>query len=145
MNALLRFLCAGLTLSLTACSSFERDWRQAGTSGSKAAVPERWEGRWTSAKHRGAGGRLRCVLQEADARQYRAQFRANWLLFTAGYTVPLNAERRGDELRLNGAQHIGGIGGGVYRYEGRVTRERFHASYHSSYDHGTFEMVPAAR
>ncbi|HEX8311645.1 MAG TPA: hypothetical protein VF614_10030 [Chthoniobacteraceae bacterium] len=141
MKTVVRFLFLALALSLAACSSFERDWRR--TSSSKDAFSGNWDGRWTSAKHRGAGGRLRCILTRVDARQYQARFKANWLAFTSSYLVTLQAEQRGGRLIFRGSHDLGALFGGVYRYEGEATAQRFTARYDSSYDRGTFEMSRA--
>src|SRR6187402_3569164 len=60
----LRLIVLSLAVSLTACSSFDRQWKEAATS----RTAERWDGRWTSAKHitgsgAPAGGRLRAVTE----------------------------------------------------------------------------------
>ena len=141
MNTFVRLFLAFLVLSLTACSSFEHDWRRTSTAGDNFAG--KWDGRWTSAKHRGAGGRLRCILTKVDARQYQARFKANWLAFTSTYAVTLQAEQRGGRLIFRGSHDLGALFGGEYRYEGEATAQRFTARYDSSYDRGTFEMSRA--
>jgi hypothetical protein len=94
-------------------------------------------------KHHGMHGRLHCLLTKIDDRHCRAQFRANWLAFTSSYTVVLKTSPADDGVRLHGTHQLRGIGGGRYRYDGKVTRSRFTASYDSSYDKGTFVMTPA--
>ena len=128
---------------LAGCASFDREWQAA--SHSRDPFAGRWEGRWTSTKHRGAGGSLRCVLTPHDARHYRGAFRAGWLGIHSSYTALLQAERRGRELRLRGGKDLGFLFGGIYRYEGRVTPARFVATYDSSYDTGRFEMARPAQ
>ncbi len=139
-----RAAALGILLVLSGCASFERTWTAHRVEGHDAFTG-RWEGKWTSAKHHTAsgaasGGRLRCILTKQDARHYEAQFRANWLSFASSYTVPLQAERHGGELRIRGEHNLGALLG-VYKYDGRVTPAHFHASYDSSYDRGAFEMV----
>jgi hypothetical protein len=142
-----RFLLVLLTgLTLSGCASFERDWRAAATSApGRDPFAGRWEGRWTSAKHRTAsgfaGGRLRCLLTPLDERRYEGRFKADWLIFASGYTTRFDVERRGGTLRLAGEHRMSPIFGGTYRYQGRVTPTRFTATYDSSYDHGTLEMT----
>jgi hypothetical protein len=135
-----RTLCLLFALLFAGCSSFEREWKRAATAPRGDVFAGRWEGQWKSEKHRGAGGRLRCILTKADERQYRAQFHAHWLMFASGYTALLDGERRGSELRLSGTHRLTGIGGGLYRYQGRVTPRAFTATYRSSYDDGRFQM-----
>lgn len=138
------------TLLFAGCASFERDWRAAerrpeirSVSGSDAFTG-RWDGRWTSAKHRAgsgfAGGRLRCLLTKVDERRYEARFKADWMIFTSSYRTMLEVEQRGAVLHLAGEHKLSEMFGGVYRYSGRVTADRFTATYDSSYDRGTFEM-----
>lgn len=137
-------------LVLAGCASFERDWKAAERrpelrrfTGSDAFTG-RWDGRWTSAKHRTgdgyAGGRLRCILTKLDDRRYEARFKANWMIFASSYRTVFNVQPRGRALHLDGEQKLSMFGGGLYKYEGYVTPERFTACYDSNYDSGTFEM-----
>jgi hypothetical protein len=143
----LRIVLAIAALGFGACSSFERDWREA--HGQRGTVRDpftgAWEGRWTSARHGSAekpvGGRLRCIFTPVDAETYRAHFKANWHGLATTYKVDFRTERRGGELRFGGEHDLGPLAGGVYRYEGLVTRARFESSYDSSYDTGRFEMA----
>ena len=144
MSVSLRVLCGGLTLVLAACSSFEKEWKQNRASRHIDPFAGRWEGRWTSAKHANAGGRLRCVLQPIDAAHYRAAFKANWLAFSSSYVMTLEAQRRGQQLHFQGTHRLPAMFGGVYRYHGRATSQHFRAQYDSSYDRGTFEMSKLA-
>jgi hypothetical protein len=134
-------------LLLAGCASFERDWKAAEHRSAFAksdAFTGRWDGRWTSAKHRTrdgyAGGRLRCLLTKVDDRRYEARFKANWMIFATSYRTVLGVERHGRELQLAGEHPLSSMFGGVYKYAGRVTPERFTATYDSSYDSGKFEM-----
>ncbi len=146
----IRLACFGAALLLGACSSFEREWKSAphGSAKKTAAKADSfggaWDGQWTSEKHRlpsgPAGGRLRCLFTRVDDAHYRARFHANWLCFATGYEVTFETQRRGDALAFRGAQDLGAIFGGVYRYEGKVTPGRFQASFASRYDYGRFEM-----
>jgi len=148
--------CARLLLlvgvgALTACSSFDSKWHGATASGAT-----RWDGRWTSEKHRTsrgapAGGRLRCVLGEVatncfpgsqpikPGRALRADFRANWLIFASDYTMTLTPVE-GSRTGFLGTHDLPAIFGGTYRYTARIAGERFTADYESSYDRGTFEL-----
>lgn len=147
---ILPLVSAVTALALSGCASFERDWKKAERQpeirsfAKSDAFTGRWDGRWTSAKHRTskgfAGGRLRCLLTKANDRQYEARFKANWMIFTSSYKTLLSVERRGQELRLNGEHKLTQLFGGVYRYAGKVTPSHFSATYDSAYDSGTFEM-----
>ncbi len=137
--------------ALTACSSFDARWRAA-KDRTAAYGPTLWDGRWTSAKHRtlgGApeGGRLRCVLSSINNAEYasgspelRADFHANWLLFSSGYTMSLMPVK-GAPTEFRGTHELPAVFGGTYRYTARITGERFTARYDSSYDHGTFDLT----
>lgn len=149
-----RWVCVaalGAALMLGGCSSFEREWKSAAhrpVAGSTARADRfagAWDGQWTSEKHRlpsgaAAGGRLRCVFTPIDETHYRARFHADWLVFATGYEAIFTAERRGSVLAFRGEHDLGAIFGGVYRYEGRVTAEQFHARFASRSDFGRFEM-----
>lgn len=106
----------------------------------------RWEGRWTSQRHRAPfsremeGGNLRCVFTQIDAYRYRANFRAEWLLGASGYLAELYGHPHGSTLHLKGENRIPLFGGGKYTYDGTVTPNHFVLNYDSSYDTGTFEM-----
>src|SRR5450432_2542198 len=78
------------------CSSFQRKWDEAG-SGGKYKYASRWDGRWTSARHKSASGvaetgRLRCVTEPVDEARMLAHFHANWKVFSADYDVPFEAK-----------------------------------------------------
>jgi hypothetical protein len=137
-------------LALAGCASFEREWkaaeRQPGMRSDARSddFTGRWDGQWTSAKHRTktgfAGGRLRCLLTKVDDRHYAARFKANWMIFTSSYRTLFAVERRGGALQLSGEHKLSAMFGGVYKYAGRVTPDDFTATYDSTYDHGKFEM-----
>ena len=136
----------GWALVLGGCASFNREWQGAAHRPIAKADPfgGRWDGQWTSEKHRlpsgPGGGRLRCIFTRLDAAHYRAQFHANWLCFATGYAVTFETQRHGGVLAFRGQQDLGAIFGGVYRYDGLVTPQHFGASFASNYDHGRFEM-----
>jgi len=135
-------LSVSLTLLTGGCSSFNHDWKQAGTTAvSTNQIEGRWEGYWLSAKN-GHTGKLRCLASKIDDRQIRARFKATyWKLFRIGYEVTLNTEPQPEStVRIQGENDLGWWGGGVYHYEGAITPTNFSATYRSKYDHGTFEM-----
>ena len=135
-----KLLLVAVALILTGCAGFHQEWERAGQGKTRDPFEGRWEGRWTSSKHKGSGGSLQCVLTKLDERHYRGAFRAGWLSFHANYSAVFAAERRGRELHFSGDRDLGPLAGGNYHFEGRATPERFRASYDSSYDRGIFEM-----
>ena len=144
--SLLRLALLVFAFAFTACSSFDQEWRRAAITPAADKFSGRWEGHWTSAKHAGSGGRLQCLLSplasssERDQRTYRAFFKAHWLIFSSSYVVPLRATERDGQLRFEGSHALPALVGGVYRFKGSATTQRFLSSYDSSYDQGRFEM-----
>jgi len=133
-------LIIALFLLFAGCSSFEKEWRHATGTASRGGVAKKWEGHWTSEKHHGMGGRLRCVLTRTDERHHRAWFRANWLTFASDYVVLLETRPTPHGLQLRGQHILHGFGGGLYRYEGSILKDQFRANYISEYDRGRFEL-----
>ncbi len=147
LRALSLLALAVLAVSLPACTSrFERRWSApSAQAASHDAFSGRWEGAWRSAKHRGAGGRLRCVFTRIAAGRYEAYFKANWLLFSSSYEAVFQTEQRSGMLRFRGRHDLPVLFGGTYSYVGEVTAAHFSAKYDSSHDRGTFAMTRPAR
>ena len=133
------FSCLALVL-LCGCSTFNRDWKRAAQQpATPASIEGLWEGKWLSDVN-GHTGRLRCLLSRESDSRYQARFRATyWKVFRFSYTVPLQFEQR-DAWHFTGEENLGKLAGGVYRYEGHATPTNFFSTYHSKYDHGTFQM-----
>ena len=145
----LRLIVLSLAVSLTACSSFDRQWKEAATS----RTAERWDGRWTSAKHitgsgAPAGGRLRAVTETAPDGSMKAQIHANWLAFSTNYTVtfqPKGGSPGGKRRAFSGTHQLPKMFGGTYRYEAVREGDHLTARYDSSYDHGKFDLHRVTR
>ena len=134
-----RQLLAVLCGALTACSSFDAKWRTA------KSPATRWAGRWTSEKHTTpgggpSGGRLRCVLEKAPTHARRADFHANWKIFSSDYTMTLTPANN-SRTDFHGTHDLPKMFGGTYRYTAHISGDRFTARYDSSYDHGTFDLT----
>lgn len=162
MNRTLILLATAALLLPGCCYNHYREWRQwspvtakeSRTVLRKTAPPPtaqspfdgRWEGRWTSDRHRVPfsskmeSGNLRCVFTQIDAYRWRANFRAEWMLGASEYLAELYGKQRGNTLHLKGEIPVSPIFGGNYRYEGTVTPDHFTLSYDSNYDTGIFEM-----
>lgn len=150
MSALRVWTCVLLALAAGGCSTFSGRWKAAGKPQVVGAGKvTRWEGRWTSSHHRQpwggpAGGRLRCILEEGAGEDARAEFHANWLCFSADYSVILRRRHGGGLGKVReyaGSQALPEMFGGQYQYRARVGPERFDATYSSTYDAGIFEMT----
>ena len=105
MKTLTRLFLIAFAIAHTACTSFDRAWVMWDPKNTKPVgtvlglppriAPEspfdgRWTGRWTSDKHHKLngeplGGNLRLVLTKYDPYKYRADIRANWLIFKSDY------------------------------------------------------------
>jgi hypothetical protein len=148
----LRRLALVLTLALlcAGCSRFEKDWRTAAAlnSTSTTSLAGRWQGTWKSDVN-GHTDELRCLIQPAGEGQftarYHARYRRGLFRFTFQYTVPLVAKATDSGWTFSGQADLGWLAGGMYRYAGTVSSNRFHSTYDSRYDRGTFEMQRAPR
>lgn len=132
-----------IVLTQRSCTSFPRDWDQAG--GMDVAPEEllagRWEGRWESGAGLG-GDDLRCVIRKLDGGKYEAKFHADYAFgLTFDSTVVLEVQKRSGRWRFKGRKDLGFLYGGVYQYEGTSDGEEFSCRYQSSMDHGRFEMT----
>jgi hypothetical protein len=119
--ARLLVLCV-LALSLGGCASdFKSQWASA------AGHPHdpfsgRWAGEWRSTRgsHHGA---LECVFEKTGAETYKANFDAHWLKMSASYAVDFHTRRVGDHLLFEGTHDLGALYGGIYHYNGDVSRD----------------------
>ena len=131
-----------LVMLTTGCSTFNREWKTAAAHPPPAGdISGRWEGSWLSGKN-GHHGRLRCLVTKLDDTHYRARYKATyWKLLRFGYAVTMSVEKSSDDtFKSAGEADLGWWGGGVYRYEGQITPDKFFSTYKSSHDHGTFQM-----
>jgi hypothetical protein len=127
---------------LTSCFSpkFNAEWRKADNSG---AGTQRWAGRWES--DRGTGGRLRALVEKPDRGGMNVYFEAGWHGFTTAYPVALRTEAKDGGFKVSGEHRLKSfVGGGMYTYDGSLSREKFSVRYSSSYDSGTFALSPVA-
>jgi hypothetical protein len=130
-----------IAIGAAGCSSFNRDWRQAGRAPAPAHdISGRWEGRWTS-EATGHSDKLRCLMTKVSDERYEARFHARfWKILSFGYTVLLEIEQADSVFHFKGEADLGRLAGGVYQYEGHASPEHFFSTYRSSRDHGDFEM-----
>jgi hypothetical protein len=139
------FLVGVALLSLTGCSSFNRQWREAAQTSSIAqGLIGAWEGRWISDVN-GHKGDLRCIITQTAADKYDAHFRAKYKkILSFEYTVPLTVTQDGESFRFEGSADLGKLAGGVYTYKGAASAGTFFSTYDSKYDHGKFDMKRAS-
>jgi hypothetical protein len=136
-------LGAALVLLLSSCGAirFHRAWSSF-SAGDGTGMEGRWSGAWTSAWNGHSGG-LRCLMSRRDDGRYLAWFYSTYagILFFQHETVfEVTSEHEGT-LHFAGEQDLGQAIGGVYRYEGAVVGDRFHAHFRAENgDHGVFEM-----
>ena len=143
MSKALLASAAMLTLLLAGCSSFNRAWKQAGTTPTDS-IEGRWEGHWLSGQN-GHHGALRCLIKKGTEGPCSARFRATYMkLLHFSYTIPLEVTRTNDVWYFRSVADLGKMTGGIYQYEGSTTTTRFHSTYESKYDHGDFEMARPA-
>jgi hypothetical protein len=131
-------------VAVCGCSSFNREYRQALTQPvPREAISGPWQGRWLS-HYNGHNDELRALVTRIDASHYDVKFRAKYkkgITFHFGYTVRLETlPATNGVVVFRGAENLGALAGGVYRYEGHATPTNFFSTYRSKHDHGIFEM-----
>jgi hypothetical protein len=134
-------LLPALLLCGSGCSTFNRDWKRAGTaSPSPVGMEGRWQGTWVSEANHHQGG-LRCLMTKNADGAYKARFKATYAeILSFGYTAKLKVQENGDSFNFEGDANLGKLAGGVYHYVGNATGTNFFATYSSKADHGTFQM-----
>lgn len=132
-----------LTVSSTACYTFDREWKKAEKTASPAGSLEgRWVGTWKS-DHNGHNDTLRCLMTRTGTNTYSAYFHAMYQkIFSFSYTVPLTATASGTngQFKFTGQADLGLFAGGLYHYEGVTTPTNFLSTYRCPSDWGTFQM-----
>ena len=136
-----RLVFCGLVFSLATGCSFNRDWKRAAAQPARTNdISGAWIGSWRSDVN-GHNGKLRCIMTPHTSTAYMARYRARfWKIFAAGYTVPLSVTNNNGEFRFTGSANLGGLGGGIYTYEGSATPTAFQSTYDCKRDHGTFVL-----
>ena len=132
----------GLALFSSGCSTFNHDWKVAAQNAQPVHdITGAWDGSWLSDVN-GHHGRLRSLMAANGPADYTARFKARfWKIFTAGYTVRLQARHETNQpWQLEGEENLGKLAGGWYHYSAVATPEMFRSTYSNKYDHGTFEL-----
>ncbi|MFZ9936154.1 MAG: hypothetical protein ACO3JG_03750 [Luteolibacter sp.] len=136
---------AAMALALCSCAnSYSRSFAAASATLPRPPVNADgpWLGTWKSDAN-GHSGPLWCIVQPAADRpgEYDFRYRAGWGLLKFGdytHTTPAKPSADGS-LKFSGEMALPG-GGGVYRVDGRVSRDSFSATYRSEGDSGTMTM-----
>jgi hypothetical protein len=132
-------LAVTLSLGLSGCSAFQRDWQHAAQLPSDG-ISGRWEGTWRSESN-GHQGKLRCLLTMDSDGAGQARFRATYLsILSFTYTVALDFQETNGVCHFTGSEDLGAAAGGKYDYQGVITATHFNATYRAAKDHGVFEM-----
>lgn len=125
---------------LVGCSSFNREWKDARVATSPGDIEGKWQGHWRSDKDDHTGN-LRCVVTRGEGDRYCAHFVATyWKIFAFAYVAELRGTPDGNAIHLSGAQDLGALAGGIYKYDGSATNSDFNCTYSSKYDEGKFIM-----
>jgi hypothetical protein len=136
----LAILLITLVTLLSACSTFNRDWRKLEPSRPAGEIDGRWEGEWHS-DTRGHTGRLQAIIARKDTDQLWARFHATfWKVFRYSYALPLRVEKHDGTYDLSGEASLGWWAGGLYHYQGTASATNFFSTYRSKSDQGTFHM-----
>lgn len=130
-----------LALLVCGCSSFNREWQRAGQQPAPTnSIAGRWEGHWLSDVNAHTG-KLRCLITHQTNDLYAARFCATYMkVLRFSYTVPLTVNASNEVWHFRGAEDLGALAGGVFRYVGSASVTNFHSTYDSRSDRGTFDM-----
>jgi hypothetical protein len=147
MKVFFRFAILCLPFLLSSCSTFNREWRQAGMKAARTGeITGRWDGRWHSGAN-GHNGQLRAIVTAAGTHHCDVKFDAafaHWVtLFItvhADYIVRMEVGAATNGVSFRGSKDLGFFAGGTYTYEGWANVTNFFSTYKSKYDHGTFQM-----
>ena len=138
-------LVLALCLLASGCGAirFHRAWSSYEPVAEATGMEGRWKGEWRS-EWNGHSGGLRCLMTPREEEGcYRAWFFSTYagiLFFQYQTEFRLDGSGSGS-LTFAGEQDLGKVVGGVYRYEGTIVADSFHATYRADNgDHGVFEM-----
>lgn len=82
-------------------------------------------------------------MQAPQGQDLNVYFEAGWHGFTTAYPVQLSAVGRDGLFKVSGKHNLKSfVGGGLYQYDGSLSKDNFSVRYSSSYDRGTFVLTP---
>ena len=136
--------CLLLLLAAPSCGtmSYNQAWDDFSEEEEPGGMVGRWQGTWVS-EWNGHDGGLRCMLTSAEEDAFLARFHSTygWFLSFRHEALFHVVNDEGGALRFEGEEDLGALFGGLYRYSGTVTGDRFEAHYEAENgDHGTFSM-----
>jgi hypothetical protein len=128
-----------LFVALSGCSSFETQWRQAATTTSVfpgSPIAGRWTGTWQNTNNTHSGA-LRALVRPAGPNTFKARFHATWGKHSGSFRTTLRGRFEGDEFVFTGTKRILFV---KLTTAGRISTNRFDATYDSRFDRGTFTL-----
>ena len=128
-------LLLAATLLATGCTSFESDWKNAPTA-VEDGVSGRWIGSWQNTNNT-HGGALRAVVKPKGKDTYSARFHAEWGSHSGSFRTPLVGHFESGDFVFQGSRRIVGV---KITTQGRVSTNRFEATYDSAFDRGSFSL-----
>ncbi len=137
-----------ISVLLTSCGSFERDWKQSvaqyqARSVSSPSGP--WTGTWSTPGN-GHTGNLRAIVKPSPSTpgEYRFRYHATWAkVFSGGYTVSYPVTGSPGNYAANGKENLGGFG--TFDHTAKITKTKFTASFSNNKgDVGKFAMTRPA-
>ena len=147
-RSLLLILAGAVLFTLSSCSfGYQKRWQKAADSAQTSQPHDlsgAWQGTWLS-ESSGHHGKLRSIVTvlETSPKQtrYLFHYHATFAGFLSGaYKSEHTATEKDGKLIITGEQNLGKLLGGVYRYDGTATPQKFKATYTSKMDQGVFEM-----
>lgn len=144
-SLMLKVLILVAGCGLVSCGGYSRNFAQAVEEMPRppANAEGPWQGSWKSDVN-GHTGPLWCVVTPTAGKpgSYDFRYRAGWGVFRFGdYTHTVEAKLAGDgTLRLVGAMELPG-GMGVYQVDGRLTKDKFEATFQSKGDRGKMTLI----
>jgi hypothetical protein len=138
--SLIRSVSHTLAALFNSSADFRREWKRYDAASRGGGIEGRWQGEWISEVN-GHHGELKGAITKSPPAGYKSVFQATFSkILHVCYEVVLSAREQEDAVELEGQADLGRLAGGVYRYKGRASPERFDCSYECKYDHGTFRM-----
>ena len=103
-------------------------------------IEGRWKGKW-HCEQTGHSGKIKCRLLERENGLYQARFDGTyWGFIPFWYTIQMTITEQDGVYRAQAEEDLGWLGGGIYTYEGVISKSEFQISYTSKRHKGTFVL-----